>query len=48
MSANELLNEMAALPEDQRRWLVGKLRKMVEKDQADWARFSKFLTTLSK
>jgi hypothetical protein len=40
MSASELLNEIAALPEDQRRWIVEKLRKMVEKDQADWAGFS--------
>lgn len=40
MSANELLDEIAALPEDQRRWLVERLRKMAEKDQADWAQFS--------
>jgi hypothetical protein len=40
MSANELLHEIEALPEDQRRWLVERLRQLVEKDQADWARFS--------
>ena len=40
MSANELLHEIEALPEDQRRWLVERLRKLVEQDQADWARFS--------
>ena len=40
MSATELLQKIEALPEDQQRWLVEKLRKMVEKDQADWAKFS--------
>jgi hypothetical protein len=40
MSANELLHEIEALPEDQRRWLVKRLRKLVEKDQADWTKFS--------
>ena len=40
MSASELLHEIESLPEDQRRWLVEKLRKIVEKDQADWAKFS--------
>jgi hypothetical protein len=40
MSAAELLHEIEALPEDQRRWIVERLRKMVEKDEADWARFS--------
>jgi hypothetical protein len=40
MSATELLHQIEALPEEQRRWLVERLRKMVVKDQADWARFS--------
>jgi hypothetical protein len=40
MSAGELLSEIEALPEDQQRWLVERLRAMLEKDQADWASFS--------
>jgi hypothetical protein len=40
MSAAELLHEIEALPEDQQRWIVERLRKMVEKDEADWAKFS--------
>ena len=40
MSAKELLHEIEALPEEQRRWLVEKLREIVEKDQADWAKVS--------
>jgi hypothetical protein len=40
MSAAELLHEIEALPEDQRRWIVERLRKVVEKDQADWTKFS--------
>jgi hypothetical protein len=41
MSAAELLHEIEALPEDQQRWIVERLRKMVEKDEADWAKFSR-------
>jgi hypothetical protein len=40
MSAQELLHEIEALPEDQRHWLMEKLFKMAEKEQADWAKFS--------
>ena len=40
MSANELLHEIEALPDDERSWLIEKLFKIAEKEQADWARFS--------
>ena len=40
MSAAELLHEIEALPEDQRRWIVERLGKIAEKDEADWAKFS--------
>ena len=40
MSANELLQEIEALPEDQRRWLIDKLYQKAEREGADWANFS--------
>ena len=40
MSATELLHEIEALPEDERHWLVERLRKMPDKDETDWAKFS--------
>jgi hypothetical protein len=40
VSAAELLHEIEALPEDERHWLVERLRKMADKDEADWAKFS--------
>lgn len=40
MSANELLHEIEALPEDQRRWLMERLFQMAENEQRSWARFS--------
>jgi hypothetical protein len=40
MSATELLQKIEALPDDQQRWLVERLRKMVEKDLSDWTKFS--------
>ena len=38
MSAKELLHEIEALPDDQRRWLMEKL--LAENEQRGWARFS--------
>ena len=40
MSASELLHEIEALPEDQRRWLIEKLSDMEAEDEADWSKFS--------
>ena len=40
MSANELLHEIEALSEEERCWLVERLRKIVQEDQADWTKFS--------
>ena len=40
MSANELLHEIEALPEDQRRWLMEKLNIIGPEEQTSWVRFS--------
>lgn len=41
MSAAELLERIEKLPEDERRWLMGELRKIMEREDAGWARFSR-------
>ena len=40
MIARELLHEIEALPDKERRWLIDKLSEIAEKEDADWARFS--------
>ncbi len=40
MSANELLHEIEALPDDQRRWLMEKLLAMAGQEERSWALFS--------
>ncbi|HWM23726.1 MAG TPA: hypothetical protein VNP98_02805 [Chthoniobacterales bacterium] len=40
MSASELLHEIEALPEDQRRWLMERLFQLAENEQRSWDRFS--------
>jgi hypothetical protein len=40
MSANELLHEIEALPDEERVWLVEKLLQMATKDETAWSTFS--------
>jgi len=40
VSANELLHEIEALPEEERRWLMEKLLANVRKEDVDWVKFS--------